>query len=359
MSRFYTATIADIRRETRDTVSIALSLPEDAKKEFAFKQGQYLTFKINLQGEEIRRTYSICSAPFEDELRIAVKKIEGGKFSTYANELLKVGDKIEVMPPRGNFYTELKPSQAKNYLAFAAGSGITPILSIIKTTLATEPQSTYTLIYGNKGSATIIFKEELEALKNKYINRFVLYHVFSRETLDVPLMNGRITAEKCRLFCKSLIDLENIDEVFLCGPGEMIVEVSAELEKLGFEKKHIHQELFTAPGGTAVAEQKKEIKKEFSGDVSHVTIILDGKQTNFDLATEGSNMLDAALQHGADVPFACKGAVCATCKAKVIEGKIEMEVNYSLTDEELASGYVLTCQSHPVTEHVVVSFDEV
>ncbi len=358
MSKFYTATVTEVRRETRDTVSIALSLPEEDAKYFVFKQGQYLTFKLFVNGEEIRRTYSICSAPFEDEIRVAVKKIEGGKFSTYANEILKPGDTLEVMPPMGNFYTELNPAQAKNYLAFAAGSGITPIMSILKTTLATEPKSTFTLIYGNKGSATIIFKEELEALKNKYMDRFVLYHVFSREALDIPLMNGRIDGEKCRLFCKTLIDLESVDEIFLCGPGEMIQSVKAELEQLGFDKKHIHQELFTAPGSAAGVQQKKEIKKEFTGDVSHVTVILDGKQTHFDLATEGSNILDAALQHGADVPFACKGAVCATCKAKVTEGKVEMELNYSLTDEELAAGYVLTCQSHPVTEHVIVSFDE-
>lgn len=358
MSRFYRATVTDIQRETRDTVSIAIAVPEEAKKEFSFIQGQYLTFKININGEEVRRTYSICSAPFEDELRVAVKKIEGGKFSTYANEVLKVGDTLEVMPPMGNFYTELNPEQSKNYLAFAAGSGITPIISIIKTTLATEPKSTFTLVYGNKGSATIIFKEELEALKNKYLNRFVLYHIFSREALDVPLMNGRIDEEKCSQLCKTLIDLESIDEVFLCGPGEMTMAVSSTLEKMGFNKKHIHQELFTAPGTHAGEQQKKEIKKEFVGDVSHVTVVLDGKQTQFDLATEGNNILDAALQHGADVPFACKGAVCATCKAKVLEGKVEMELNYSLTDEELASGYVLTCQSHPVTEHVVVSFDE-
>lgn len=358
MSRFYKATVTDIRRETRDTVSVAIAVPEEAQKEFSFIQGQYLTFKITINGEEVRRTYSICSAPYEDELRIAVKKIEGGKFSTYANEVLKVGDTLEVMPPMGNFYTELNPEQSKNYLAFAAGSGITPILSIIKTTLATEPKSTFTLVYGNKGSATIIFKEELEALKNKYLNRFVLYHIFSREALDVPLMNGRIDEEKCSQLCKSLIDLESIDEVFLCGPGEMIMAVGAALQKMGFDKKHIHQELFTAPGIQAGIQQKKEIKKEFAGDVSHITVILDGKQTQFDLATEGNNILEAALQHGADVPFACKGAVCATCKAKVLEGKVEMELNYSLTDEELASGYILTCQSHPVTEHVVVSFDE-
>lgn len=361
MSKFHIASISDVRKETDDTVSVAILIPENERGEFNFIQGQYLTFRTIIDGEDIRRTYSICSSPLEKELRVAVKKIEGGKFSTWANDVLKTGDSIEVMPPMGHFHTKVNPKQKKNYLAFAAGSGITPVMSIMKTILAVEPESTFTLVYGNKGASSIIFREELEGLKNRYLSRFTLYHILSREATDTDIFNGRIDAEKCTSLFKSLIDPGSMDEIFICGPGDMIVAVSAELEKNGIDKSNIHYELFTSPseaGNQLNHAPKKEIKKEFAGDVSSVRIILDGVHTTFPLATEGESVLDAAHRAGADAPYACKGAVCCTCRAKVLEGKVEMTLNYSLTEEEVAQGYILTCQSHPVTESVVIDFDQ-
>jgi ring-1,2-phenylacetyl-CoA epoxidase subunit PaaE len=358
MSAFHPLKVKNITRETRDTVSISLHVPEELKNEFSFKQGQYLTFRMQMQGEEIRRSYSICSAPHEGVLKVAVKKIEEGKFSTYANDVLKEGNILETMPPMGNFFTTLDSYQSKNYLFISAGSGITPVISIIKSVLHTEKNSTCTLLYGNKGSATIIFKEELEAIKNMYLERFSLYHIFTKENTDIELMNGRIDGDKLNALSSKLIDFSTIHEVFLCGPAEMIESSVEALNSLGIDKKHIHKELFTAPGAKGTDTKKKSIVKEFAGDISQVTVILDGNQTIFPLAVQGESILDASLHHGADVPFACKGAVCCTCKARVMEGKVEMELNYSLTDEEIADGYVLTCQSHPITEKVMVSFDE-
>lgn len=361
MSKFHQVSIGDIRQETEETVSIAINIPESEKNQFNFIQGQYITFKADINGEDIRRTYSICSSPLEQEIRVAIKKIEGGKFSTWANEVLKKGDTIEAMPPMGNFFTKVNPKQKKNYVAFAAGSGITPILSIIKTVLAVEPESTFTLVYGNKGASSIIFKEELEGLKNKYLSRLTLYHIFSREKTETEIFNGRIDAEKCDSLLKILIDTDSTDEFFICGPGDMIVSVTQELEKHGVDKSKIHFELFTSPTGTENnlnLGTKKVIKKEYEGDVSRVKIILDGIHTTFNLATDGDSILDAAHKAGADAPYACKGAVCCTCRAKVLEGKVEMSLNYSLTEEEVAQGYILTCQSHPVTEQVIIDFDQ-
>ena len=361
MSKFHTVKIAEVRRETPDTVSIALDIPEEQRKDFSYVQGQYLTFRVFIDGEDVRRTYSICSSPLDKELRVAVKKMDGGRFSTWANEKLKAGEPVEVMPPMGNFFSKVNPAQKKHYIAFAAGSGITPVMSILKTVLAVEKESEFTLIYGNRGSSSIIFREELEALKNKYMSRFTLYHVFSREATEFPVFNGRIDNEKCGQLFRSLVDVQSGDEFFICGPGDMIVAVSGELEKAGIDKSKIHYELFTSPsdaGNQLNHAPKKEIKKQYAGDKSTVKVILDGIHTTFELAAEGESILDAAHRHGADAPYACKGAVCCTCRAKVREGKVEMALNYSLTDEEIANGFVLTCQAHPVTETVVVDFDE-
>ncbi len=359
MSRFHSLKVIDIRKETSEAVSIAFEIPEDIKKEFAFVQGQYLTFRQIVEGQEVRRNYSICSSPMEHEVRIAVKKIEGGLFSTFANEKLKVGDYIDTMPPMGSFIAKVNPQQKKNYILIAAGSGITPILAIIKTILLVEQESTVTLLYGNKGMNSIIFREELEALKNTYINRFSLYHIFTRETTEFPLFNGRINGDKCLDFSKVLVDFQDADHIYICGPGEMVTSITTSLESIHIEKSKIHFELFSSPGElSGIAPPKAVIKKEFDGERSDVTVVLDGIHTSFPLATEGDNILDAALKNGADVPYACKGAVCATCKARVKEGKVAMDLNYSLSEEEVKDGYVLTCQAHPVTEKVIVSFDD-
>jgi ring-1,2-phenylacetyl-CoA epoxidase subunit PaaE len=354
---FHQLAVKKITKETVDCVSVIFDMPAELKQVFEFTQGQSLTMRTTIAGEEVRRTYSICSSPFDGELKVAIKKTEGGLFSTFANEQLKFGDVLDVMPPVGKFYTQLHPSNKKNYIAFAAGSGITPILSIIKTTLATEPNSSFTLVYGNKSRSSIIFFEELEGLKNKYINRFNLIHILSREKTDAAINFGRITTDKCNELSRKLIDIATTDEFFVCGPEEMIFAVKNFLEAKGVAEKKIHFELFTTPGHKKQAARSKG-HEEGGGAKSNITIQLDGR--SFDIAiplNSDVSILDAAMQQGADVPYACKGGVCCTCKAKLLEGEVEMDVHWGLEHEEIEQGYILTCQAHPKTEKVVVDFD--
>ena len=348
--------VAEVRRETSDCVSIAFTIPPELKEIFQYKQGQYITVRTNINGQEMRRSYSVCSSPLDNELRVAVKKAEYGIFSTYANEHLKKGDILDVMPPMGKFFTELYPHQSKQYAGFAAGSGITPLLSIIKTTLLTEPKSSFTLVYGNRNRHSIIFKEELEGLKNRYMDRFRVIYILSREKTDAAINFGRIDAEKCTTLCNKNLDINSTDEFFLCGPEKMIFSVKDQLEQLGVDKKKIHFELFTAPGQklSAVGSRKTEVKAEVK---SKITIKLDGIAFNFDLGFDGDAILDAALKNGADLPYSCKSGVCCSCRAKLIEGEVDMDVNYGLEPEEIEQGFILTCQSHPRTEKVVVDFD--
>ncbi|MBA3673636.1 MAG: phenylacetate-CoA oxygenase/reductase subunit PaaK [Chitinophagaceae bacterium] len=352
---FQPLTVKDIKKETQDCVSISFEVSKELQKEFDFKQGQSLTLRKILEGEEVRRSYSICTSPLDNELRVAVKKVPGGLFSTFANTQLKPGDVIDVMPPSGNFYTDLQSSNKKNYVAFAAGSGITPLLSIIKTTLLTEPYSTFTLVFGNKNHTSIIFKEELEALKDKYIQRFRLYHILSRERMDADINYGRINADKCLQLTK-LIDLNSVDEFFICGPEEMIFGVSDFLEQNGIDKRKIHFELFTTPL-RKTSSYKSPVASEANKETSKITVTLDGRSFDFDLDYDSNNILDAALGEGADLPYACKGGVCTTCKAKLVKGQVEMEVNYGLEPDEVEAGFILTCQSHPRSEKVMVDFD--
>jgi ring-1,2-phenylacetyl-CoA epoxidase subunit PaaE len=355
MLHFHALTVQDLRRETADCVSVAFAVPPALQDAFRFEQGQNITIRATIGGEDLRRSYSICTAPFEGELRVAVKKVEGGRFSTYANEVLQPGDVLEVMPPSGRFNTALHPGQQKSYLAFAAGSGITPIMSIIKTTLQTEPNSRFTLVYGNRSRAGIIFFEELEALKNKYLQRFNLINVLSREKTESPLSFGRIDTEKLRALGK-LINYALVDEVFVCGPESMIFCVKDYLEAHGIEGKKIHFELFNVPGQAKAASKARE-QGSGSGPKSKITVQLDGRSFDFELGFDGDSILDAALKQGADLPFACKGGVCCTCKAKLLQGEVEMEVNYGLEHEEVAQGFILTCQARPTTERIVVDFD--
>lgn len=359
MSKFHPLKVNDVRRETADTVSIAFDVPAKDAKQFEFKAGQYVTIKATIDGEDIRRSYSICASPLDGELRVAVKKVEGGKFSEWANRVLKEGDVLEVMPPMGHFTPDIKSSNKKSYLLVAAGSGITPVISILKTILVKEPDSDVTLVYGNKGNATIIFKEEIEALKNVYMGRLTLLHIFSKEQLDTPFLNGRIDGTKCSALSKVLIDLEGTDEVYICGPNDMTESVKDWLISAHFPTDKTFFELFGTPSPTSGAKEvkKAEIIKKFDGEFSDVTVILDGKETHFELATNGESILDAATRQGADAPYACKGAVCCTCRAQVMEGEVQMELNYSLTEADVANGFVLTCQSHPTTQKVVINFD--
>src|SRR6185503_8340795 len=353
---FHKLAIKEINKETADCVSVVFDIPDNLKETFRFKQGQSLTMRTTLKGEEVRRTYSICSTPWENKWRVAIKKVEGGLFSSLANDQLKKGDTLEVMPPVGKFYVDLDPSHKKKYLAFAAGSGITPVISIIKTTLHTEPQSAFTLVYGNRSRSSIIFFEELEAIKNKYIERFNFINVLSREKTDSPLNFGRINQEKL-IELSRLIDYKATDEIFLCGPEEMIFSIKAFLEQKGIDNKRIHFELFTIPGEKKSTIHVKRTSTD-TGPKSRITVKLDGRSFDFDLALNSDMpILDAALKQGADLPFACKGGVCCTCKAKLTEGEVSMDVHWGLEDEEVEKGYILTCQSHPKTERVVVDFD--
>jgi len=356
---FHQLKVNDIRPETDSCVSVSFDIPADLKDLFAFKQGQNITIKATIEGEDLRRSYSICSSPFENELRIAVKKVDHGKFSAWINHRLKAGDMVEVLPPTGQFFTALDPANQKHYIAFAAGSGITPLLSIIKTTLSTELNSRFTLFYGNQNRQSIIFRDELEAVKNIYMHRFTVHHILSRETTEFPLYQGRITEEKCVAIFNHLVRLESCDEFFLCGPEAMITIVKNYLLKKGVEASKIHFELFTTPGSKTAAAENKEAISVSSGNekFSIVTIYSDGTSFNIKLPYSGASILDAALAAGADLPFACKGGVCATCRAKLLAGEIYMDNNYALEPEEVKNGYILTCQSHPRSEKISVDYD--
>ena len=352
---FHKLRVKDVKQQTPDCVSIEFDIPGELLDEFKFSHGQNITVKKMFGDEEVRRSYSICTAPFERTLRVAVKKVEQGKFSSFANSELKAGDELKVLPPTGKFNTELNSNNAKQYLAFAAGSGITPVISIIKTTLHAEPQSNFTLVFGNRGRSSIIFFEELEGLKNKYIDRFNFINILSREKTDAPINSGRIDPDKLMVLDR-MLNYASVDDFFICGPEEMIFCIKGFLEGRGIDKKKIHFELFTTPGQEKVVSNKKQVARE-EGPRSKITVKLDGRTFDFDLGYDSDSLLDAALKQGADLPFACKGGVCCTCKAKLIEGQVEMDVNWGLEHEEVEQGYILTCQSHPITEKVVVDFD--
>ena len=352
---FHRLKIKDIKKETADCVSISFDIPETLTALFEFKEGQNITIKGNIDGEEIRRSYSLCTAPHENELRVAVKKVAGGSFSQFANDVLKPGDMLEVLPPTGKFNAKLHAAKNGNYLAIAAGSGITPILSIIKHTLRSQPNSSFTLIYGNRDRNSIIFFDELEGLKNKYIERFNFINILSRERTDTEIFYGRINEQKLTGLEK-LVPYKNFDEIYLCGPEEMIFTANDYFQQQGIEKEKIHFELFTTPGQKKSTTNIQQAAVS-TGPKSNITIRLDGRSFDFDLGFNSSSILDAALQQGADLPYACKGGVCATCRAKLLEGEVDMEVNYALEKEELEQGFILTCQSHPRTEKVVVDFD--
>jgi len=331
--RFHSLKVADVRRETDDTVSIAFEVPDALAAEYAFQQGQYLTLRTTVDGEEVRRSYSICSGLDEGELRVAVKKVEGGAFSTYANENLKPGAELDVMTPTGRFTTPVDPAEAKTYALFASGSGITPVISIAKTLLAREPESKVLLFYGNRTVASIIFREALEDLKNRYLGRFGLYHVLSREKHEAELFTGRLDAEKVKTFCRTLLNPAAVDHFFVCGPDTMIADVTRGLEEIGVPKEKVHFELFnTNPVGVVKPKPVEHGKREAKGDTAHVTVILDGVSHDFDLGFDGQSILDAATEKGLDLPYSCKGGVCCTCRAKLQEGKVDMAVNYALED---------------------------
>ena len=356
MSRFHSLPIAKVEKETRDAVAITFAVPDALREAFRHEPGQHLTLKADIGGNDVRRSYSICSAKDDGVLRIAVKRAPGGVFSNWANESLKAGDSLEVMPPMGHFNVPLDASARHHYVGFAAGSGITPLLSIVKSTLAAEPRSHFTLFYGNRASGTVMFREELAALKDRWLDRFNLVHVLSREAQDIELLHGRIDRARADALLDRWVPLAEVDAVFVCGPEGMMDAVTAALDARGYPEtkvkverfaasipKHEHQPARVPPEGHAQTE---------------VTVVIDGVRKSYTLDRTRENLLDAALANGIELPYSCKGGVCSTCRCRLVEGEVDMDVNFALEDYEVARGFVLACQSYPATDKVVVDFDQ-
>ena len=356
MSRFYPLTVARVQQLTRDSVAVSFAVPPELAEAFAYREGQHLTLRAMIDGQDVRRSYSICSAVQDGSLRVAIKRTPGGVFSGWANEHLQPGHTVEVMPPMGHFHVPLAPANRRHYLAFAAGSGITPILSIVKTILLTEPDSRFTLFYGNRASSSVIFRDELADLKDQYLARFSLTYIMSREQQDIDLFNGRITREKCRQLLQHWVRVQDVDVAFICGPEEMMHAVSDALQEAGMGKDRIKLELFAAsiPAQRHVARQQEPGARH----QTEVTVIMDGNRASFSMERDQESILDAGLRAGIDMRYSCKGGVCATCRCKLVEGKVDMDANYALEDYEVARGYILSCQSFPVTDQVVVDFDQ-
>ncbi len=356
MSKFYPLTVAQVHQETRDAIVVTFAVPPELKDSFHYQSGQHLTLRATVNDEDLRRSYSICSAVQDDTLRVAIKRTQGGAFSTWANENLKAGATLDVMPPMGHFNVPLDANNRKHYCAFAAGSGITPILSLIKTTLAAEPHSQFTLFYGNRASSSVIFKNELADLKDTYLARLNIAYVMSREQQDIELFNGRITKEKCEQFLRHWVRVEDLDVAFICGPEDMMHAVSDALQAGGMPKQNIKIELFAA--SIPKHEHKPRAFLDAARQETVVTVIMDGNHTSFTMDKDKESILDAGLRAGIDMRYSCKGGVCSTCRCKLTDGKVDMDANFALEDYEVARGFVLSCQSFPVTDTVVIDFDQ-
>ncbi|UFS68140.1 phenylacetate-CoA oxygenase/reductase subunit PaaK (plasmid) [Paracoccus denitrificans] len=358
MARFHPLKVTDVRRETRDAVVVTLAPRDEDRALFDFTQGQYLTFRRDFDGEELRRSYSICAGKDEGALRVGIKRVDGGAFSTWVNENLAPGDEIEAMPPMGKFFTPIDPGAEKQYLGFAAGSGITPVLSIIKTVLAREPRSRFTLVYANRQINTIMFREELEDLKNLHLGRFSVIHVLEQEGQEIDLFTGRIDEGKMAAMFQHWLDAEAVDTAFICGPEPMMLTVAASLREHGLRDEQIKFELFASsqPGRAKARAVSREAVK--AGEGVAATVTLDGATRSFQMPREGETILEAALANSMDAPYSCKAGVCSTCRCKVVEGEVEMAVNHALEDYEIRAGYVLSCQAYPISDRVVVTYDE-
>jgi ring-1,2-phenylacetyl-CoA epoxidase subunit PaaE len=356
VSKFHRLSIARVERETRDALAVTFAVPEALRDQFCFTQGQHLTLRAEIGGEDVRRSYSICSAVQDGALRIAVKRSPGGAFSTWANNALKVGAAIDVMPPMGHFNVTLESTAKRHYLGFAAGSGITPLMSIIKTTLAAESQSRFTLFYGNRASSTVMFREDLAALKDIYLTRFNLVHVLSREAQDIDLLHGRIDRDRAAALLEHWVCLEEIDAAFVCGPEGMMEAVIEALKARGFPETKIKIERFAAsiPKHQHVARPLPQAAQS----ECEVTVIIDGTRKSFLLEREKENIIEAGLKNGIELPYSCRGGVCSTCRCRLLEGEVDMDVNFALEDYEVARGFILSCQSYPTTDKVVVDYDQ-
>lgn len=357
MARFHELIVTDIHKTIRDAVVVTLKPANDADAaEFDFTQGQYLTFRQDFDGEELRRSYSICAGKDDGVLQVGIKRVDGGAFSTWANEELKEGDTVEALPPMGGFFTPLDAANQKQYLGFAGGSGITPVLSIIKTTLQAEPESRFTLVYANKSVISIMFREEIEDLKNTYMGRFNVIHILESDAQEIDLFTGLVTEEKCAELFKGWIDIAHVDTAFICGPEPMMLGIASALRTAGLEDPQIKFELFASsqPGR---AKKKAKSAATSSEGATSAAITLDGSTQTITMDRD-TTILDAARDNSMDAPWACKAGVCSTCRCKVLEGEVEMAANHALEDYEVAKGYVLSCQAYPLTDKLVVDFDQ-
>ena len=356
MSKFHQLRVVSLEPETRDAVIVTFDVPDEHRDAFRFTQGQHLTLRAHFDGEEIRRSYSICAAPDEGLLRVAIKRVEDGVFSTWANRELQPGHSVECMEPSGHFHVPLEPESARHHLAFAVGSGITPVLSIIKTTLKAEPHSSFTLFYGNRASSSVIFKEELEDLKDRYLARFNLVFILSREPQDIELFNGRIDRRKCEQLLEQWIDPSEVDIAYICGPQAMMEQVSGALQAHGVDRQRIKMELF-ASGMPSSPRKPSGVPLNGTKDCK-LTLIQDGRTREIFIPKNRETVLDAVLEQGIELPYSCKGGVCSTCRCKKIKGEVDMNAAFALEDYEIARGFILTCQSYPVTDEITLDFDQ-
>ena len=353
---FHTLKIAGVRREIDDAISLELEVPPELRDAFRFTAGQHLTVRADIDGEEVRRNYSLCAAPHENEWRVAIKQIAGGAFSSWANRSVKAGDMLDVMPPHGSFTWTFDPARSATYVGFAGGSGITPVLSLLKTALAVEPDSDFTLLYGNRASNSVMFLEELAALKNRFMGRLQIYHFLEDEEEEVELFNGRLDSAKITDVLRSLVDPSTIDAAFICGPGPMMDAAEAGLIAAGVASDNILIERFTV--GAMSAEQlavARALEQKAAG--LKVQVTLEGRRRTLTFDADKGSILENARAAGLPAPFACKAGVCATCRAKLVRGEVTMKANYGLSADEVAQGYVLTCQAVPLTDDVALDYD--
>jgi ring-1,2-phenylacetyl-CoA epoxidase subunit PaaE len=355
--RFHPLTVANVRKETRDAVVVEFGVPDQLSDEFAFTQGQYLTLRTWIDGTEERRSYSICSCPLTGKLRVAIKRVDDGLFSAWAHQALAPGMQVEVAPPEGRFFLPLDPAQSRRYVAFAAGSGITPVLSLIETTLAVEPRSRFTLVYGNRSSSSTMFREDLLRLKDRHLDRLALIFITSREKQDVDLFNGRIDRERTLALTERWIDLGTTDYVFLCGPESMMESVTEALTRRGFDPSRVIVERFTTD--RKQHERRRKANGSAGEGVAHVSVTVDGVARTFDVQKGRESILEAGLRSGIDLPYSCKSGICSSCRAQLTSGEVDMDVHFALEDYEIRSGVVLMCQSHPVTESVDLDVDAI
>jgi ring-1,2-phenylacetyl-CoA epoxidase subunit PaaE len=354
LSRFHDLTVTGIEKTIRDAVVVTLRPPEGA--DFTFRPGQYLTFRRDFDGQEIRRTYSICSGLDDRVLQVGIKRVDGGAFSTFANENMAVGDTLQVMPPTGRFTVDIDPDAAHNYLAFAGGSGITPVLSLVRSVLAREPKSRFTLVYANRRMDTIMFREEIEDLKNLHMGRLRVIHVLEQDAQEIELFTGRVTEEKCGDLFRDWIDVSTMDLALICGPEPMMQGIARALEAHGMPKDRIRYELFTSAAQQGRLPQRAVTKAQAKGKSIRLSVTLDGATRDIEMGPE-QTVLEAALSHDIDVPFSCRAGVCSTCRCKVTEGEVAMDTNHALEDYEVAQGFALSCQSRPLGDHLSVTYD--